>query len=44
MSPSVTAISVLHGTDGTTGSGKGGGKVGIGSLGAEALGAVTQGG
>lgn len=47
MSPSVTAISVLHGTDGTTGSGKGGGKVGIGSLGEGSLdggllGAATQ--
>jgi hypothetical protein len=38
MSPSVTAISVLHGMDGTTGSAKGGGKVGIGSLGAGLLG------
>lgn len=37
MSPSVTAISVLHGTDGTIGSGKRGGKVGMGSLGAGSL-------
>lgn len=38
MSPRVTAISVLHGTDGTIGSGKRGGKVGIGSLGTGLLG------
>ena len=38
MSPKVTVISVLHGTDGTTGSGKGGDKVGRGSLGSGLVG------